>query len=86
MNSTPVLFLIPCCELCQMTWPWVKDSVGLGAGQVIPGGKEFMILDTVAVDGYFKLLKLSSERNHIGLESLAEISVKKMRSESLGDT
>lgn len=52
---------------------------------MIPGGTEFMILDTVVVDGYFKLLKLSSERNHIGLGSLAETSVKKMKRESLGD-
>ena len=80
------VFLIPRCEICQMTWPWVKGSVGLGPGQVIPGGTEFMVLDTVVVDGYFKLLKLSSEGNHIGLRSLAETSVKKMKRESLGDT
>lgn len=69
-----------------MTWPWVKGSVGLGPGQVIPGGTEFMVLDAVAVDGYFKLLKLSSERNHVGLGSLAETSVKKIKRESLADT
>lgn len=44
-----------------------------------------MVLDTVAVDGYFKLLKLSSERNHIGLGSLSETSVKKIKRECLGD-
>lgn len=45
-----------------------------------------MVLDTVAVDGYFKVLELSSERNRIGLGSLAETSVKKMKRERLGDT
>lgn len=45
-----------------------------------------MVLGAVAVGGYFKLLKLNSERNRIGLGSLAETSVKKIKRESLGDT
>jgi len=41
---------------------------------------------SMAVDGYLKLLKLSLERNHIGLGSLAEMSIKEMKRRSLGDT
>lgn len=73
------VFLILRCELCQTTWPWVRGSVGLGPGRVVPGGTEFVVLDTVAVDGYFKLLKLSSERNHISLGSLAGILSRKWK-------
>ncbi|KAJ7403824.1 hypothetical protein BTVI_75316 [Pitangus sulphuratus] len=59
----------PCYELCQTTRSWVESSLGLGLEQVILGGTEFIILDMVTVDGYFQLLKLSSEKNHIGLVS-----------------
>lgn len=75
----------PCCELCRVAWARLKGSVGLGLGQVVPGGAEFDVWDTVAVGGYSPLLKPSSERNHVDLVSLAETSVSEIKRESLGD-
>lgn len=73
-------------ELRQLTWPRSEGSVALWPGRVIPGGTELVVLDTVAVDGYFKLLKLSSGRSRIGLGSLAQTSAKKKQRGSLEDT
>lgn len=75
----------PCWHLSPVAWEWLKGSVGSGFGQVMPEGAVYHP-DTVAVGGYSLLLKLSLERNHVDLVSLAETSVNTIKRESMGDT
>lgn len=56
-----------------------QQLCNIRAGQVTPGGTEFVVWlsNTLAVDGYFKLLSVISEHSPVGLGSLAGTMLRK---------